>query len=422
MLLRLTDGTTTLTLSGAGTYLGATYFPTNQAAGERITESAVLILEGTAAAIQAAAGAVDKMLRYAPGSEEDALAPVYVEFRATDSGDVRQARVFGGFTNWSQVPAERYLGGSLNTVRVVATWERAAQWYGPETELPMASSTQTERTGGVTVSGSANINWAAIAGANIGGTQPAPIRLRITNATGGNLQWDIFHVGVNAYSNPGSADLWLLGSEAVGGAAASWSAGVTHDTLTWVFALSGTLLAQTQGRTFRVLAAFTAISAAANLRAAAGTYIGTVFIPSRTGGERTGARELVDLGEFAIPPGGYDVGNAGAALTITVRSAAAGSGTLDFVMLMPTDGYRKLEQTGFTAANGQAVEDDGIDGGCYFLAGSSRYSIVRAAGAGLRLHPGRDNRIYILFGEGTNFVAGRQMTVQAWYRPVYDNV
>ena len=426
MLLRLTDGTTTLTLSGSGAYLGATYFPTTQASGERITESAVLTLEGTEAAVRAAAGAVDTLLRYAPDAGERARPPLYVEFRPIDSGEVRRARVYGGFTNWSQLPAERFLGGSLNTVRLVATWERADGWQGAEVELPLASGTQTERTGGVAVYNNDNAttstNWAAVTAANVGGTRPAPIRLRITNASGGALQWETFHVGYNAFSAPGSADLWLLGSEAAGGASKSWSAGVTHSSLQWLFALSGTLLAQTQGRTFRVLAAFTSLSSSATLRASVGTYINPVYIAARAGGERNGVRELVDLGQFAIPPGGYDTGNAGAALAITVRAAAGGSGVLDFVMLMPTDAYRKLEQNGFAAANGEALEVDDIDGGAWLLSGSNRLSIVRASGEGLRVFPGRDGRLYILFDEGANFVAGRQMTVQAWYRPVYDNV
>lgn len=421
MLLRLTDGTTTLTLSGAGAYLGATYFPSKAGGDERITETAVLILEGTEAAIRAAAGAVDAMLRYAPTSE-DAFAPVYVEFRPTDSGDILRARVYDGFTNWSQVPAERYLYGALNTVRVTATWERANQWEGPEAELPMASSVHTERTGGVTVTGSAGVNYATITAANVKGTRPAPIRLRVLNASGSSISWRTIHVGLNVYSAPASADLWLLGSEATGGAARSWSAGVTHSTLTWLIPFTATLLGQTQGRTFRVLAAFDSITSTANVQASVGSYVSGLYVPTRYGSERTALRELIDLGEFAVPPGGYNVANAAAALAVTVRSAFAGSATLNFVMLMPTDGYRRLEQVGFTVANGTGVEDDGVAGGAYAVSGSSRYPIVAAAGEGVRVHPGRDQRLYVLFGEDGPFVAGRAMTVQAWYRPIYDNI
>jgi hypothetical protein len=36
--------------------------------------------------------------------------------------------------------------------------------------------------------------------------------------------------------------------------------------------------------------------------------------------------------------------------------------------------------------------------------------------------PERDQRLYILFDEDAGFTAGRQMTVRAWYRPVYDAI
>ena len=424
MLLRLTDGITTLTISGAGAYLGATYFPTSQAGAERLTESAVLTLEGTADAVRAAVQAVDLLLRQAPERTRLGAPPVYLEYRPLDSGEIRRAEVFDGFASWSQAPAERYIGGTLNTVRGVVTWERAAAWEGAEVEIPLASSTQSVRTGGVTIysdDNGGNPNWAAIAAANVLGTRPAPIRLRITNATGAGLAWRRVHVGLNVFSAPGSADVWLLGSEAVNGASRSWSAGADHSGLTWLFPLPAALLGQAQGRTFRVLAAFDSLTSSANLRASVGSYISTLYVPMRTGPERTGARELVDLGEFPIPPGGYNVANAAAALAVTVRSAASGSGTLNFVMLMPTDGYRKLEQVGYTAGNGDSIVDDGIDGGAYLLSSTSRYPILRGVGD-LRIYPGVDQRLYVLLDEDGGFVAGRQLTVQAWYRPLYDNV
>lgn len=425
MLLRLTDGTTTLTLSGSGAYLGANYFPISQPGAERLTESATLILEGTADAVRAAGNAVDLMLRGAPERKRIGAPPLYVEYRPLDSGEIRRAEVFDGFVQWSQVPAERFLAGTLNTVRVTATWERLAGWQGPEVELPLASSTVTERTGGVTIYGDdngANPNWAHITAANVLGTRPADIRLRIQNASGANRAWRRFYAGLNVFSDPANADLWLLGSEAVNGADKTWSAGTGHNSLAWLFPLSSTLLAQTQGRTFRVIAAFDSLTSTANLRASVGSYISSLYVAQRIGGERDGTRRLVDLGEFPIAPGGYATANASAGLAITVRSAFAGSASLNFVMLMPTDGYRRLEQVGYTAGSTASVEDDGIEGRTYYLSGTSRYTIVRGSGDGLRVYPGREQRLYILYDEDGSWTAGRQMTVRAWYRPVYDNV
>jgi hypothetical protein len=262
----------------------------------------------------------------------------------------------------------------------------------------------------------------SIASTRVKGTRPAAVKLRITNASGGGIYWHIFHIGNNVYSAPAAADVWLLGSEATDGASDAWSAGVNHNINHWLFPLSATLLGQTKGRWFRVLAVFDSISAAANLRASMGTYISSIFIEQMHGNERYGAGEMVDLGLFPFPPGGYNVANAAAALAITVRSASAGSGTLDFVQLMPTDSYRKLEQIGYLAANGDSVEDDGIEGGAYYLSGSNRYPLVRSPGDPLRVFPGVVQRLYVLFDEQGVFTAGRQMTVQAWYRPIYDNI
>ncbi len=426
MLLRITDGTTTLTLSGSGVYLGATYFPTSQASAVRVAETVPVILEGTDSAIRTAVQDIQQMLRAAANRDKTLTARTFVEFRPVDSGDIFRAELFGGDANYSQVPAERSLYNATSTVRVNVTWERASRWEGPEEELYLSSSSQSERTGGVSLSINDNggtPNWCGIASARVKGTQPAPIRLRITNSSGSGLAWRNFYIGVNAYSTPGSADVWLLGSEATGGATSSWAAGITHSALQWLIPLNATLLGQTQGRTFRVIGAFTSISATAAVRASVGPYVGGVFDFGRIGPERQNVGGVIDLGEFPLPPGGYNVANAAAALAITVRSpSASGGGTLDFVMLMPTDSYRRLRQNAYTIPNTDSIEDDGIEGGTYWLSGSSRYPTLRSSGAPLMVFPERDQRIYIMADENAAWNAGRAITVRAWYRPVYDNV
>ena len=426
MLLRITDGTTTLTLSGSGVYLGATYFPTSQASADRIAETVPVILEGTDSTIRTAVQDIQQLLRAAANRDKTLTARYFVEFRPVDSGDIFRAELFGGDANYSQVPAERSLYNATSTVRINVTWERASTWEGPEEELYLSSSALTERTGGVTLSINDNAgtpNWVQILSTRVKGTQPAPIRLRITNSSGSSLAWRNFYIGVNAYSTPGSADLWLLGSEATGGATASWPAGTVHSALQWLIPLNATLLGQTQGRTFRVIGAFTSISSTSAMRASVGPYVSGVFDFGRVGLERQNVGGVIDLGEFALPPGGYNVANAAVALAITARSPSlSGGGTLDFVMLMPTDSYRRLRQNAYSIPNGDSIEDDGIEGGTYWLSGSSRYPTVRASGAPLMVFPERDQRIYIMADENAAWNAGRAITVRAWYRPVYDNV
>ena len=427
MLLRLTDGTTTLTLSGSGTYLGATYFPTSQPSAATITETVPVILEGTEAAIRGAVNDIEQLFAAARNRRQTLTPRVWVEFRPTDSGDIFRCEILDGSAPYDQDPAKRSLYSAVSTVQIAVIWTRRSKWQGPEEEIYLSGPTQTERTGGVTSynnDNGATPNWFQAAANRVKGTQPAPVRLRITNASGTGLLWRNFYVGNNVYSSPASADVWLLGSEAVSGAAANWTSSTTHNSLAWIFPLSATLLGQTQGRTSRVLVAFTgAVGTNGYLLAHTGPYIGGTFIKQRSSvGEITAGNQLVDLGELPIPPGGYNVANASAALVITVRGTGSGGGTIDFVQLMPTDSYRKLEQIGYTAANGDAIEDDGIEGGTYALVGGARYPIARSAADPLMVYPEKINRMHFLFDEGGNFVAGRQVTIQAWYRPVYDAI
>lgn len=431
MLLQLTDGTTTLTLSGAGAYLGATYFPLAMTDGETdtITESAVCVLEGTESAIRSATQAIEALLAAAERRTVSLGPRIYVQFRPTDTGDVFRSELLAGVLTWSEEPAKRRLGGTLNTVEVLVTWTRRPYWEGAEVELYLSSSSQSERQGGVAVynnDNAGNTNWFQAAANRVVGALPAPLRVRLTNATGAALSTRNFYLCNNVLSAPTSADVWLLGSEAVAGATASWTGALTHNTQLFTFPLTTTLLTQTQGRRFRVLVACTSVPLSPTgvyLRGAVGTWVSPLFLPAAGWNEEQyTVSELMDLGTFPLPAGGYNVGNAGAALSITARAATSGTITIDFVMLMATDSYRRLFQAGFTLPDGAAIEDNGVDGGAYYYSGGSRYTIMQSMSDPLLVFPGTVNRMHLLFDEIDQFVAGRQMTVQAWYRPRYATV
>ena len=426
MLLRLTDGTTTLTLSGAGAYLGATYTP-SRGDGQQVSETFPIVLEGDAATIRAATNAVERMLSDAESRSATLSPKVWLEYRPVDSGDIFRSLVTSGYLKWPTSPTRRQLIGSLNTVEVNVVLQRRDEWEGPEEEVYASSSTQTERLGGVTINNNDNAgtpNWVGFASSRVKGTRPSPVRLKITNATGGTVTWRRVYIGLNVFSDPANADVWLLGSEATSpGAAATWSAGIDHGSRIWTIPFTTTLLGQTQGRMFRVLAAFTALSNPGNMRASVGSWIGSVYGAQQTGGERQPDSQLVDLGLFSIPPGGFAVANSGAALVISVRNPTlGGSGTLDFVQLMPTDSYRELTQIGYNAANGDSIVDDGIDGGSYLLVGSARQPIISAAGEPLALYPGRTQRMHVLFEQNPLFTPTSQTTIQVYCRPIYDTI
>jgi len=282
----------------------------------------------------------------------------------------------------------------------------------------------SERVGGVDVynndNASSSTNWVGIASNRIAGVLPTPLRLRILNTSGSAIAPRNYYIALNANSSPTSMDCWLLGSESTSGASQSWGVGgITHSSLLFTFPLSNTLLSQAQGRAFRVLAAFSSVGGGPTLRAGVWSNIGGVYTPLVLGREINNSAnyELVDLGAFPIPPGGYNINTTAAALVITARAAFAGGLTMDFTQLMATDAYRRLEQIGYNTSNNEGVEDDGISGGTYYWDGSNKYPIVKGYYEPILVYPGKAQRLYILFDEGTDFVAGRKMQVRAFYRP-----
>ena len=107
MLLRITDGTTTLTLSGSGTYVGATYFPASQSNADRIGESLPVILEGTDSAIRTAPSRTFSAAcgRQRIGTRRDRR--YFVEFRPRTAATFSVLSFFGGDANYSQAPGQR---------------------------------------------------------------------------------------------------------------------------------------------------------------------------------------------------------------------------------------------------------------------------------------------------------------------------
>lgn len=423
MMTRLTDGTTTVTLSGDGAIIGCSYFPQSGENGaDTAVETITLIVEGTDSTIRAKLDIIEQLLNQAAEVEDLMPERVYIEFQTSGGAITYRSQVHSGRVAWSDIAGRHRLEANSNIIEVAVIFTRDNWWDGPETEVYLSSNTQSERVGGVTVynnDNATNTNWVGIASNRITGNLPTPLKLRILNASGGNVSWTNFYICNNVNSAPSSIDCWLLGSEAAGGASVNWTGSTNHNMLLYAFTLSSILLGQCRGRYFRVLLAFVTNTAGAAWRAGIYSIIGGVYAPLSVGKEwnGVGGNELIDLGALPISPGGYNVATAGAALVITARSSVSGSAQIDFVQLMATDSYRRLQQIGYGVPNGAGIEDNGIDGGSYYYGGGSKYPIVRPYYDPIMVWPRQVQRLFILFDEDVNFVAGRQMTVQAWYRP-----
>lgn len=442
MLLQITDGTTTVTLSGTSPVLGCTYFPVapQMRAGEwqPVTETAEVNLRGTHTAIRATINSIESLLQAAALRKATNVGPrVFAVYEPVDSDPATfRSEIAEGRVVWSENPGLRRLGDTNPTVRVAVIWTRAHWWEGAETEVQLSANAQAAATGGrVVYNNPAGGNWVQVAAAQVTGTLPAPVQLRMLNASGSSKTYRRFMVGVNAYSDPANLVHYLQAEARLSGgtitADATSSGGnhlfvtVTASPAAYIWELPAADMARTKGRRFRLLARF-----------AAG--VGDLYVTPQvrnTGnvvlwqGDEIALSTLVyeswqDLGVVPLPPGGYSAGFGAMRLSLSLRGSATAA--LDVLQLTALDSYQhwELPPTGVSIANNVAVVHDGTDQAFYALSGSTRTPLPSTSGGVLTLQPGVTQRLYILHqlyagataGAGDAPIAGA-LTVSAFYRP-----
>lgn len=432
MGLRFTDGVTTVDLQ-TSPWLGVTYLPTPGAFDEtEVTESAVVVLEGTAAAIRSAVQALEMLLRAAWQRQRKTGARVYVEFRPLDSDGWFRAEVLDGAVTWSSNPSKRRLTGSTNTVEVAVSFTRVNGWDGAEVELQLSTSNQAAATGGRAIvnhddGGTGHDNWVQIASSQVAGDLPGPCRVQLTNTVGSSRTWTKLILALNTMSDPASWVHMLEGESRSSGGTVSADATASNGQLvemllsgssvTMLWSLSSTQMQRSRGRLFRLLARIVGttgtITATAEIRAANGSNVLWRGEPATI----TGYGGLIDLGAAPLPPGGYNASYGGVSLALTLTGT--GIAEVDFVQLTPLDGYRMLTLLA-ACANSDIVVDDSAEGLSYVLSGSSVLPYVSAVGAALLLQPGVTQRLIVLAEGGAVFDPAPiddAWTVRVWHRP-----
>ena len=455
MILRLTDGTTTITLSGgSGVYLGATYFPgTPNEAGTRtqrtqdegellsgvrlqnVTDSAEVILEGTGPDIRVAVNAINSMLQDARTGRRT----IYAEYDP-HNGTPWRMRVFSGRpVAWSSNPNRRRLDGATNTVAVQVIWERAPYMEGPETELPISARNQAAATGGQIIrnqyapAGSYG-NWVQVASTYIEGDLPAPVRLELQNTSGADLWYRNFYFAVNAKSAASFAHFiqgedrrtGLGTTQNLGSASGGQYVQATFTSsyyLMWDLAAS--LVQNAAGRRFKLLCRFAGfgpvgggIYVQPELRDADGLTI--LWRGDELALPESSTSAIIDLGRsMPLPPSGNPNNWSPLVLALKFRCATSTTVSLDYIQLTPTDSYRKIVQRATQVTDTDTVIDDSIDNTAYWLESSTgnRYDVYAVPPQRLRIIPGRANRIYALWDEGTSSNIANQFTVRLYYRP-----
>ena len=418
--MRLRRGTSEiLNLSGgSGTIRGCQYLDAAaDGEAETVTETIEVVLEGTAAAVLADVETIERWLEEARLYQENETGErVWLEMDLLDTGDWWRSEALRGMV--SRGTSMRMLLGG--TVKIGAQVTRRNWWETlNEVSVPLSNGNGTNVTTGINVynasdgvgvSPNVRHNYAHIGADVILGTLPAPAKLEMTSiyTSASNLAY--VWVAQNFSSDPANlahvleaeaatGGTLIAGGDASGGNYKSvvLNEGAEQTLLTW--ALSTTLLNAARGQYFGVFMRRSGIDPTAQYRLK--ILDGTLVVWSgKLATIENGYMAINQLDVAQLPP--WLPGKSAArALTLVLSGAKNSAGTLsvsiDYLMLMAVDGYRRFDKVGVGMAINRRLIDDPVDG-VYTDngAGGLLSGDFAAQGGGVWLRPKVAQRLYYL--------------------------
>lgn len=440
-VLRITDGTNTVTFTTGDMYL-AEFIPQVSLKNEPMYETLTVGFTNTITTIRSNVQSINRLLARAALYMKSETGPrVYVEFDPGNTGDVYRSMLYGGYVG---LTADS-LGGQWGAanLELELEWIRDPFWEGPLTQLTLSNSSATDNTSGITVNNvndTTGENWVAIDDTELLGDLPAPIKVNMVNAYTSAAACDEIFIFHNVFSTPGSLTHILEGEDAGGAgitptaesgngasndqyAAIDWTATTETKIATWP--ISTTELSYMKGGRFMVLARWYGAFPYSDcwlrlkLEGASGVlWEGSLSLIPDT-------RELHTLGTVRLPPYLYGQSDLkGISLTLYALRNASGTHTinLDYLMLSPVSeetGWKRFVSLDAGVAYQEEFFHDATE---YFdyrqdTAGDAIAEFVSYGGP-LLLIPNEDQRVYFVTCD-TNGAAlvEQDWTVQMWYRP-----
>jgi len=279
-------------------------------------------------------------------------------------------------------------------------------------------------------------NWASYSGSGISGTIPSPVRISIQNTSGSAMTFKNVYLAINGVADPTNFQHIWEGSAASGAGTnltdASSSGGSYRDltyaaagdyvsSLYWL--PSTNFFSITKGRMFRALMVCrTAISSNCFVSIGAGVFDSPLFLNTWRGDEVQGGSGglIYDLGNIRLPQSNFVVGTTySSGFSLNVRCTGATAFQLDFIMFVPSNNFRHIEQsaTSIPTPNNEYFIDDSYNGeSVYRNASNNKLPIYTAEGNDLVIWPGVTNRLYVLVDE-PGYTATRTMKVQLEHWP-----
>lgn len=431
MYLDISDGLTTSILSGSGAIVGCTYFPlpperNDDGDFDDVTESAEIILRGTAANIRSAINQIETLLLQAHRRQTvGAGNRVYVNYKPVSSDSTWRSEILDGRLMWSDDPALRRLKDTSPTVRVFLTWRRRHYWESSETELSIANTGYTARTGGVPIynhdDGTAgHDNWVSVSGSAIGGVLPSGVRLTLQNTTGSSQTWPRMYVAVSdAAPITLEGESRLAGGSVVSNGSASngqyLSFSLSGSTLSLDWTLSSSAITAAAGRYLRLLCAMFVASSNST----------TVTPVLQDGSSNTLWRgapvalpttpSIVDLGIVPVPPGGIPL-TTPASLILRLDFSGSGTWGVDFMQMVPAADVQSVFCLAPIQSNGFVVLD-GIEQRVYALSSSSQYQAhAGTVGHFPALRPNVDHYVSVLATRNGSYSINDTLTMRLYSR------
>ncbi len=445
-LLRITDGTNTVTLSSGNMWI-VEYSPKTIADGGVIQETATIGFAGGTSTFRSNRQAVNRLFVQAAKYNRSAIGPrVYVEFDPDTSGTVYRSLLYAGEM---ELPDE-LLGNewASGTIEIELTWYRQPFWDGPLTQVPLQNTSTTDSTtDGLTVNNrndASGYNWADISSSDIIGDLHSSIKLEMINATtdAANPTDEIF-IFHNVYSSPSSFQHFIEGesssdassttdansnSNAYG--AFSWA--VTTETKIAQWTIPSSDLDDAGGGQFEILARWPAVFPYTNcwLRFKTETLNGIEIgesEPLKNISPTTDAdymREMHMLRTLRLPPQLERQSSlADIALSLyALRSSTDNTINIDYLQLSPISsdgGWLRFKSVDQGVGIDETFYHDDTEGFTYKTNSSgNKLAEFSQFGGPILLVPNQDQRLYFNTCDyGGAAEVAQSWTVKLWYRP-----
>lgn len=437
--INVTDGTNTVDLSLGTDAWNEDYAPQNDGVdGTAVVETQTVYFVGGNSAIDANILKLENLFyqamlwrKFRKGGR------VYLQVNIDGANTWRSELLDGKILATNEfIKAERALGTRYATITI----QRTNWWEGAEAQIPLTNGNGTNNTAGLNVyncndgtgsSPNKKHNYVAITGANVSGDLPGSTRLEMTNTYATNRLYFLW-IGQN-WTDPANF-VHVLEAEGAGGAstASALASGGFYsicsttaseaDALTWT--LNAAFLNACKGNYYKaVLKIFGGDSRGFKFRLKV-VWNGTVIWQSGQVQPDSSSSVCVrDLVAFRLPPWLPSLSSLdGVSLVLTLQSPGGASSLwVDWLQLMPVDGWRSMAYVGYGCAQNKRIVDDGITDFLYQDDGAGATKIGNLVGYGspIELMPGKDQRLYFMMHSWAGDAAeiDRVISVKLFYRP-----